>query len=54
MRDSRDLDIALAAQTLEIEIGQTECHTKFDRKGTLGGSAISIELVEEQKVSLSL
>jgi hypothetical protein len=53
-RDGRDLDIALTGQTLEIEIGQTECDSKFDRKGPLSGPAISIKLAEEEKVSLTL
>ena len=53
-RDGRDLDIALAGQTLEIEIGETKRDTEFDGKGSLSGPAISIELAEEEKVSLTL
>jgi hypothetical protein len=53
-RGSRDLDVALAGQTFEVEISQAERDTKFGGKNTLRGPAISIELAEEQKVPLSL
>ena len=53
-RDSRDLDIALMGQTLEIEIGQTKRDTELNGKGALSGPAISIELAEKKKVSLTL
>ena len=53
-RDGRDLDVAFAGQTLQIEIGQTKRNTKFGRKSALSGPAISIELAQEQKVSLAL
>jgi hypothetical protein len=52
--DSRDLDIALAGQALEIEIGQTEGDTELGGESTLRGPAISIEFVKEKKVSLTL
>ena len=48
-RNGRDLDVALAGQTLEIEIGQTKRHTKFGGKRALSGSAISIELAQEEE-----
>jgi hypothetical protein len=54
MRDGRDLDIALAGQTLEIEISQAEGNTEFDGKGALSGPTISVELAEEKEVSLTL
>lgn len=53
-RDRRDLDVALAGQTLEVEIGQTERDTKFGGQCALSGSAISIKFAEKEKVSLTL
>jgi hypothetical protein len=46
--------VALSGQTLEIEIGQTKRDTKLSGKGALSGPTISIELAEEEKVSLTL
>ena len=39
---------------LEVEIGQTECNTKFKSEGTLSGSAVLIKFAEEEKISLPL
>jgi hypothetical protein len=54
VRNGRDLDVAFEGQTLEIEIGQTKRHAKLSGKSALSGSAVSIELAEEKKVSLTL
>ena len=46
-RDGRDLDVAFAGQTFEVEIGQSKRHAKFDGKCALSCPAISIEFAEE-------
>jgi hypothetical protein len=41
-------------QPLEIEIGQTKRDTEFSGKDSLSRPTISIDLAEEEKVSLTL
>ena len=53
-RDSGDLNIALAGQTLEIQVGQAKRHAELCRERTLGHAGIPLDFGEQKEISLTL